>query len=37
MKNEKFSKFVLFLNQKMNYTFGIRIVHGLIYAISVKN
>ena len=25
MKNEKFSKFVLFLNQKTNYTFGTRI------------
>ena len=23
MKNEKFSRFVLFLNQKTNYTFGI--------------
>ena len=22
MKNEKFSRFVLFLNQKTNYTFG---------------
>ena len=26
MKNEKFSKFVLFLNQKTNYTFGTRII-----------
>ena len=25
MKNEIFSKFVLFLNQKTNYTFGTRI------------
>ena len=24
MKNEKFSKFILFLNQKTNYTFGTR-------------
>ena len=38
MKNEKFSKFVLFLNQKTNYTFGTRILkhssdqsHHLIY------
>ena len=27
MKNEKFSKFVLFLNQKTNYTFGTRIFY----------
>ena len=25
MKNEEFSKFVLFLNQKTNYTFGTRL------------
>ena len=25
LENEKFSKFVLFLNQKTNYTFGTRI------------
>ena len=27
MKNEKFSKFVLFLNQKTNYTFGTQIMY----------
>ena len=28
MKNEKFSKFVLFLNQKTNYTFGTWIIRA---------
>ena len=34
MKNEKCSKFVLFLNQKTNYTFGTRI--GFTFQFKVK-
>ena len=33
-KNEKFSKFVLFLNQKTNYTFGTRIIKLIGFSIS---
>ena len=39
MKNEKFSKFVLFLNQKTNYNFGTRIVASylnFVFFIEVK-
>ena len=35
MKNEKFSKFVLFLNQKTNYTFGTRIVHEVRFSLLI--
>ena len=36
MKNEKFSKFVLFLNQKTNYTFGTRIFYVACLNFSIE-
>ena len=36
MKNEKISKFALFLNQKTNYTFGTRIKCSLSFFIFLK-
>ena len=39
MKNEKFSKFILFLNQKTNYTIGTRIgtrIHVLCFNFSIE-
>ena len=39
MKIEKFSKFILFLNQKTNYTFGTRIgtrIHVLCFNFSIE-
>ena len=39
MKIEKFSKFILFLNQKTNYTIGTRIgtrIHVLCFNFSIE-
>ena len=36
MKNENFSKFVLLLNQKTNYTFSTRIVLCLNFNVETK-
>ena len=36
MKNEKFSKFVLLLNQKTNYTFGTRIFYVACLNFSIE-